>query len=170
MIIAKVYDANVYINDVSTHGMASEVTCPSITAVMNDYNSLGMIGSTEFFAGFDKMEASIKWKHLENDIKTTLADFTKSVNIMVRSSRQEIDAEGVQREVPIVIMMRGFSKQYPGDSFKKGESSELESVIAVNYYKETVDGEDLVEIDVLSNVYKVNGEDLLAQHRQNLGI
>ena len=56
MNIAKVYDANVYVNNASKHGLASEITAPTITALMTDYKAMGMIGSAEFFNGFDKLE------------------------------------------------------------------------------------------------------------------
>ena len=43
MNIAKVYDANVYVNNASKHGLASEITAPTITALMTDYKAMGMI-------------------------------------------------------------------------------------------------------------------------------
>lgn len=50
MNIAKVYDANVYVNNASKHGLASEITAPTITALMTDYKAMGMIGSAEFLS------------------------------------------------------------------------------------------------------------------------
>ena len=67
MNIAKVYDANVYVNNASKHGLASEITAPTITALMTDYKAMGMIGSAEFFNGFDKLETTIKWTYPDNE-------------------------------------------------------------------------------------------------------
>ena len=89
MKITKVYDANVYVTDGSVHGQASEVTCPDIAAVMTDYKSLGMVGNAEFFNGFDKMEATLKWTYPGNDVQKALANFLKPVDLMVRSSKAE---------------------------------------------------------------------------------
>ena len=61
MNIAKVYDANVYVNNASKHGLASEITAPTITALMTDYKAMGMIGSAEFFNGFDKLNSSLNF-------------------------------------------------------------------------------------------------------------
>lgn len=169
MNIAKVQDSNVYLNDGSTHGQASEVTCPTITAMMSDYNALGMAGSVEFFNGFDKMEATIKWKYPSNEVKKACADFTKSVDIMVRSSKAVYDDGGISEEVPIAIYLKGMPKQHVGGTFKKNEDTELDSAFAISYYKEEVDGEAIVELDVLNNIYKVNGEDILAKRRENMG-
>ncbi|MFN4149235.1 MAG: phage major tail tube protein [Rhodocyclaceae bacterium] len=37
------------------------------------------------------------------------------------------------------------------------------------YMKLTVDGQDVTEIDVLENIYKAGGVDLLAQYKANIG-
>jgi P2 family phage contractile tail tube protein len=170
MKITKVYDANVYINSSSKHGQASEVTCPDIQAVTTDYKSLGMVGSAEFFNGFDKMEATIKWTYPDNEAKLACANFLKPVDIMVRSSKAEYDGGGITEEVPVVIYLKGYPTKHAGGGYKPKEDTEVESTFSVLYYKEEVNGEEIIEVDVLNNIYKVDGEDLLADRRQNLGI
>ena len=39
-----------------------------------------------------------------------------------------------------------------------------------SYYKLTVDGEEIIEIDLLNFVEKVNGVDMLEKHRTAMGI
>ena len=68
------------------------------------------------------------------------------------------------------MYVRGYPKAHPGGSFKAKEDTELENTFTVNYYKLEIDGEEIVEIDVMNNIYKVGGEDLLAERRQNLGL
>ena len=89
---------------------------------------------------------------------------------MIRSSKAEYDNTGITDEKPIVMYIRGYSKTLPGGSFKAKEDTELESTVALQYYKLEIDGEEIVEIDVINNIYKVGGEDLLAERRQNLGL
>ena len=159
MNIAKVYDANVYVNNASKHGLASEITAPTITALMTDYKAMGMIGSAEFFNGFDKLETTIKWTYPDNEAQKAFGNFLKPVDLMIRSSKAEYDNTGITDEKPIVMYIRGYSKTLPGGAFKAKEDTELE-----------IDGEEIVEIDVINNIYKVGGEDLLAERRQNLGL
>lgn len=170
MKIVKVFDANTYVNNASKHGLASEVTCPDISAIMTDYKALGMVGSAEFFNGFDKMEATIKWTYPDNEAKKACANFLKPVDLMIRSSKAEYDNGGITSEKPIVIYLKGYPKKHAGGSYKPKEDTDVESVFSVLYYKEEVDGETIVELDVLNNIYKVDGEDLLSERRQNLGI
>lgn len=170
MKIAKVYDANAYINNTSVHGLASEVTLPNVTAIMNDYKSLAMIGKLKLFNGFDAMEAVIKWTYPDNAAQKACANFLKPVDVMIRSSKAEYDNGGITNEVPIVAYMKGYSQEHQGGSFKNEEDTEVETTLSVHYFKLEIDGEPIIEVDVLNNIYKVDGEDLLAERRENLGI
>ena len=152
MNIAKVYDANVYVNNASKHGLASEITAPTITALMTDYKAMGMIGSAEFFNGFDKLETTIKWTYPDNEAQKAFGNFLKPVDLMIRSSKAEYDNTGITEEKPIVMYIRGYSKTLPGGAFKAKEDTELESTVSVQYYKLEIDGEEIVEIDVINNL------------------
>lgn len=168
--IQSVYDANVYVNDRSEHGTASEVTCPDITPVMGEYKALGMMGAAEFPKGFEKMEATIKWKFADTETLKDCANFFKPVNLMVRSHKVRYDAGGVVEDVPVVIYMTGTPTKHQTGGYKPQEDSEFETTFTIFYCKMEVDGEEIVELDVLNNIYKVGGEDLTAETRQNLGI
>lgn len=170
MEINKVFDANIFINNASTHGQASEVTCPDLSAVMTEYKAMGMIGTAEFFNGFEKMESTIKWTYPNNSVQKACANPMVPIDFMVRSSKAEYDNTGILSEKPIVIYMRGYSKKHPGGTFKTKEDTELETTLSILYYKLEIDGEEIVELDVMNNIYKVGGEDLTAERRQNLGI
>ena len=115
-------------------------------------------------------ETTIKWTYPDNDAQKAFGNFLKPVDLMIRSSKAEYDNTGITDEKPIVMYIRGYSKTLPGGSFKAKEDTELESTVAVQYYKLEIDGEEIVEIDVINNIYKVGGEDLLAERRQNLGL
>jgi P2 family phage contractile tail tube protein len=168
--INKVFDANVYINNSSKHGQASEITCPEVNFIMNEYNSLGMYGTARFPNGIEAMEATFKWTYPENDVQIAMANPQKAIDIMVRSSKAIYDNGGLDEELPVVILMRGFPTQHQGGSFQPRTDVEVESTLAVNYYKLEVDGEEIIEVDAINNIFKVGGEDILEQRRTNLGI
>lgn len=170
MNIEKVYDANVYVNNASTHGRAIEVTCPDIVPIMSEYNALGVIGGLKFFNGFEAMEATIKWKYADNETMKACSNPLKPVDVMVRSSKAIYDAGGEVSETPIVIYLKGYATKHATGGYKRGEDSEYETTLSVFYCKQEVDGEEIVELDVRNNIFKVDGEDLLAERRQNLGI
>ena len=170
MNIAKVCDANVYVNNASKHGQASEITPPTVTALMSDYKAMGMVGSIELFNGFDKLETTIKWTYPDNETQKAFANFLKPVDLMIRSNKAEYDSGGINEDKPIVMYVKGYPKAHPAGTYKAKEDTELENTLTVQYYKLEIDGEEIIEIDVLNNIYKVGGEDLLATRRENLGL
>jgi len=168
--INKVYDANVYVNNTSKHGEASEITCPVVNYAMNDYASLGMFGTVQLPNGIEAMEATFKWTYPENDAQIAMANPFTAVDIMVRSSKAIYDNGGLADERPVVIYMRGLPTKHEGGSFTPKTDVEVESTLAVFYYKLEVDGEEIIEVDAMNNIFKVGGVDVLEQRRTNLGI
>ena len=166
----KVIDANIYVNGRSTHGLASEVTCPKINAIMADYNALGMIGTAQFANGFEAMEATINWKSPDDDTRRDLANPFKTLELQVRSNKRVLDGSGIVEDIPVTIFMRGKCTSYDGGHFVPKEDTEYETTFAIDRYREMIDGQEVVLLDVLTNTFRVDGEDIFADYRRNLGI
>ncbi len=107
MNIAKVCDANVYVNNASKHGQASEITPPTVTALMSDYKAMGMVGSIELFNGFDKLETTIKWTYPDNETQKAFANYAEqrhpSMIKMVHHILKLIILIGYLREEAILL-------------------------------------------------------------------
>jgi P2 family phage contractile tail tube protein len=170
LTIAKVIDAVVYVNNSSKHGQASEVTCPTVSFKNDEFNALGMIGTPSFFSGIEAMEASIKWTYPDNEAYMELSNPFEAVDIMVRSNKGVWNNGGKVEDQSIVIFMSVLPKEHQSGTFQSKEATEVESPLSVNYYKLMVDGEDIIEVDVINNVFKIDGEDMIADWKTNLGI
>ena len=57
--VAKIRDANVYVDGTSTHGHASEITLPDIEASMSEYKALGMVVIASEFNTFASESGSL---------------------------------------------------------------------------------------------------------------
>lgn len=66
--------------------------------------------------------------------------------------------------------MRAFFKKVKLGDFKQGSDSESQADYEAHYYKLEINGEEILEIDKFSYIYKVNGEDVLANVREALGM
>ncbi|MGQ7185010.1 phage major tail tube protein [Escherichia sp. HC-CC] len=53
---------------------------------------------------------------------------------------------------------------------KQGEDTESKISVVCTYFRLTMDGKELVEIDTINMIEKVNGVDRLEQHRRNIGL
>jgi len=167
--INKITNANVYLDGLSLLGRAEEVALPDVKAIMVEHKALGMVGSAEFFAGFEKMTAKIKWNSLYVEVMRKSGNPTKAVQLMVRSSLETYTGQGRTQESPVVTMLNGVFTNFPLGEHKQHENVSYETNMAISYVKSTVAGIDVFEIDVIENIYKVGGEDVLAQYRLNIG-
>lgn len=167
--VNRLTNANVYIDGVSLLGKAEEVSLPDIKHKMAEHKALGMVGTVELFAGIDKMEAKIKWNAIYKDVVAKAGNPFQSVNLQVRGSLESYASAGRTSQVPYVVYLTCTFKNAPTGNFKQHDNVELESQLNVTYCKQEIDGEVMMELDVLANIYKVDGADLLQTYRANIG-
>ena len=72
--------------------------------------------------------------------------------------------------VAVEGVMRGRQKEIDTGEGKQGEDTESKISVVCTYFRLTMDGKELVEIDTINMIEKVNGVDRLEQHRRNIGL
>ncbi len=88
-----------------------------------------------------------------------------AVSLTLRGGLQgSSDAESV------VINLRGLFKELDFGNWKAAEKATLKCIIAANYYKLTIDGRELIEIDAENMIRKIDGVDQMTSMRTALGI
>jgi len=167
--INRLTNANVYMDGNNLLGRAEEINLPMIKHKMTEHKALGMIGSAEFFSGIDKLECKIKWNSLYPDVLKKAANPFKTIQIQARASLETYNSQGKTQEVPAVAYLSGTFKEFPLGNIKAGDNAEYETTMAINYAKLIVAGEELFEIDILENIYKVGGIDIMQDYRNNIG-
>ena len=167
--INKLTNANIYMDGVNLLGRAEEVELPQVKLKMAEHKALGMVGSTEFFAGIDKLESKIKWNALYPNVLKSCANPFTSVMIQVRASLETYNGTGRISEVPATAFLIGTFKEFPMGNIKPQDNAEYETTMSVTYAKLVVDGKEIFEIDALQNIYKVGGVDMLSNYRRNIG-
>ena len=70
----------------------------------------------------------------------------------------------------VVIALRGGWKEIDSGTWKPGDKSTLKVAVAVNYFKLTIAGQEIVEIDAINLVRKVGGVDQMADIRNAIGM
>jgi P2 family phage contractile tail tube protein len=160
---------NVYFNGTSTYGEAEEIVLPEIKFSKAEFKALGLAGVKKIFTGFEAMESSIKWKIPTNEVAIACANPFKSIMLMIRGS---VDVYGtdLEEEMPIIYYVRVSPSNSLGGNFKSKEDLNTETKFDVDYVKYEVNGQEIVELDVDKNIYRVGGEDLFAKYRENTGL
>jgi len=167
--INRLTNANIYIDGNSLLGKAEEVNLPVVKQKMSEHKALGMVGSVEFPAGVDKLEAKIKWNSFYADVMKKVANPFSALQIQVRASLESYTSAGRATEVAVVCHMTASSKDFPMGNFKQHDNVEAETNLNVTYCKLEIGGQVIMEIDVLANIYKVDNTDVLANYRANTG-
>ena len=167
--INRVTNANIYMDGTSFLGRAESIDLPEVNFKFTEHKALGMVGTSEFFAGIDKIEGSIKWNSFYIEVMRKIANPVKTIQLQARSSLETYNSQGRVQEVPVVTFLTVAFKTIPSGKYKQHDNVELDSKFAAYYVKQTVGGVDVAEIDVLANIAKINGVDILATYRANIG-
>lgn len=165
----RVTNANIYVDGNCLLGKAEEIKLPDITAMMSEHKALGMVGKIELPSGFEKLEGEIKWNSFYRDVWLKMNNAYSMVQLQVRSNVETYGAMGRMQQQPLVTFLSVMFKKNPMGTFKQNDNAEFSSSFACYYIKQQLAGEDLLELDVLANIYKVGGVDQLDIYRNNIG-
>lgn len=165
----RITNANIYLEGNNLLGRAEEVKLPDVSAIMQEHKALGMVGKIELPAGFDKLEGEIKWNSLYQDAAKITANPYKAVQLQCRSSIETYGSQGRVQQVALVTYLTVMFKKNPLGTYKQHENAEYGSAFTATYVKQVIDGQEVLELDYMANIFKVNGEDMLADYRTNIG-
>lgn len=162
-------NVNLYMNGSSLLGRAEELELPQVKHKMQEHKALGMVGTAEFFSGIEKMETKIKWASYYPEVARVVANPFRTVQLQGRGSLETYTGQGRVAEVPLVVMLTAAPNDFPLGTYKQHERVVPESNLSLYYAKLEIDGQHIFEFDVLNNIYKVAGEDVLTTYRLNIG-
>ncbi|GAB6035879.1 phage major tail tube protein [Fundidesulfovibrio butyratiphilus] len=167
--VNRLANCNVYMDGTSMLGRCEEAKVPAIKSVMTEHKALGMIGKVELFSGVDKMEADFKWASFYPEVIVKVVNPFAAIALQVRGSLETWTDAGRTEEVPVVVHLRGSFKEHNFGDYKTHSPAEFPTKFAATYVKCTHNGVDLYEIDAMSNIMKIQGVDMLANYRANIG-
>lgn len=164
-----IYNANVYIDGNNLLGKAAEITAPEVEFSMDEMTGLGLFGTIKLPTGMEAMEAEITWNSFYPEVAKHSKNPFKATQLMIRSNLQTFDAAGLDKEVPMVTTLTGtFGKDALG-GFKPKEKAEFSSTFNVTEVRQVADGRELFYYNAFTNNLRVDGADVLAQMRKNIG-
>ena len=154
-------DGNAYLGEVP------EATPPKLGRKMEEYRAGGMNGPISIDLGMEAME--FEWTSAGYMRSLLLQWGTPTHDGVLLRFVGAIQADDVAEVQAVEIVMRGRHKEIDSGSAKAGEKTEIKVKSTLSYYKLTIDGEVLIEIDFVNMIEVVGGIDRMAQIRQALG-
>lgn len=166
----KLKNMNLFNDGGSYAGLVKTVTLPKLGRKLESFRAGGMDGPVKVDLGHSddglQMEYSLGGYEL---IALRQYGAVRVDGVMLRfaGSVQQDDSGNVSA---VEIVTRGRHEEIDFGEATPGEDTEHKITTALTYYKLTVDGDTIIEIDLLNMIFIVDGEDLLAAHRKAIGL
>ena len=164
----KLKNMNLFNDGISYVGEVSEVTLPTLERQMEEWRGGGMNAPIQTDHGMSAL--SMEWTCgglMEDALKqwgitTHSGVLLRFAGAYQRDDRADIDA--------VEVTCRGRHSKIDMGTAKAGDNTEFKVTSELSYYKLELNGETLIEIDVINMIENVDGEDRLADQRTALGI
>lgn len=159
---------NAFNDGKSFMGIIEELKLPKLTRKVEEFRGGGMDGGVDIDLGMEKLEIEQVCGGFVLDAYKAFG-MTKANGVMVRfaGAYQRDDTAEVQA---VEIVVRGRHVEIDPDSAKGGDKGKTTIKSNLSYYKLTVDNVEVIEIDLLAFIFKVDGVDMLAAQRTAIGL
>lgn len=159
---------NLFHNGTNFVGETKEIQLPKLSRKMEDYQGGGMSGPIPIDFGQEAIQ-------LEWTCGGFMEDVVRMYGITSHDGVQLRFSGGYQREDSktydsVEIVVRGRHKEIDMGSGKPKEDTDFKVTTAASYYKLSINGQELIEMDFINMIEKINGNDLLAGLRQAIGL
>jgi P2 family phage contractile tail tube protein len=164
----KLKHMNLFLDGISYLGQVDEVVLPKLTRQMEDYRAGGMNAPIKVDHGMEALSMEYTLGGISLDVLKTFGTATHD-GVLARfaGSYQREDTGTISA---VEVTTRGRHSELDMATAKTGDNTAHKAVIELSYYRLTVDNEDIIEIDIINMIEKVNGVDLLADHRKAIGV
>jgi len=166
----KLKNMNLFNDGTSYMGVAKSATPPPLSRKMEGYRGGGMNGPVKADLGWSDDGIQFEWKTGGLDL-IVLKQFgmIKADGVMLRfaGAYQQDDTAEVSA---VEIVVRGRHETIDMGEAAAGEDTEHSITTTCTYYKLIVNGEVLIEVDLLNFVEIIDGVDMLAEQRKAIGI
>jgi len=150
---------------------SAECEFPNIEPITATIKGSGIGGETEVpvLGHLSNMTTKITWINTTPDVRLLMAQ--KYHHLEFWAATQEIDsATGAFVPVQQKIIQRACPAGTTVGKFGIGEVQGTENNFNVSYFRWFYNNQEICEIDVYNQTYKVNGEDLLSAVRRLVGL
>lgn len=164
-----IYNAALYLNGNSQIGRAGEVKLPEIEIEQDEFKGLGMHIGVSLPMGIKVGESEITWNGFYPDAFRIAFNPFQAQQLMIRADVQTHNALGRVDELPLVATLTGQFSKSPLGTYKPKERAEFSSTFLAHAGSIKLAGREILYFDAFTNQYRVDGADMLAKFRSNLG-
>ena len=162
---------NLFLNGDNWVGEAEDITPAKLSRKFESYRGGGMPGGANIDMGLDDSALDVSFTfggYGEPLLRCMGEPRIDAVQLRLAGSIQQDDTGEV---VPVEILCRGRFKELDRGTLKAGDNSQAKVSMVNVYYKETINGQVIHEIDLI-NMIEIgpDGVDRMAEHRKAIGL
>lgn len=163
----KINDFNAYLDGIKMIGVGASATLPEVKMKTSSVAGVGVGGELDSptIGQFESMEQEIQFNTLYSSAMDMLNPLTV-VNLTFRAAQQVYDKTGGYVFKGLRVVEMGRVKTMNPGKIEKGEGMEATVTLELTKMMIEVDGKELLAVDKLNGVYRVNGKDMLAGVRK----
>jgi uncharacterized protein len=158
---------SLYVDGIGYAGRVTEATPPTLSIQTEEFRAGGMDAPAEIDMGMEALELSFTLAEYDPAV---LRQFGLLDQNAVQVALRGAMVDNGTAATPIVVNGTGHFKEYDPGNFAAGEATEASFTMGLRYYRLTIDGGVVHEIDVENMVRVINGADQLAGIRAAIGI
>jgi P2 family phage contractile tail tube protein len=159
---------NLFNDGNSLMGVAEEVSLPKLSRKMDEFQGAGMPMPVDIDISNEKIELDWTCAGFLFDAVKQYGAAKVGANLLRFAGAYQREDTGDVDAVEIVI--RGRHKELDFGNAKVGDKTQTKIKTVCSYYKLTVNGQVLIEIDALAMIFMVNGVDMLEKQRKAIGL
>ncbi len=149
-------------------GKVAEITLPKLSAKMEEWRGGGMDAPVEIDLGMEKLEMEWTIGGVEKQVLSQFGALRHdAVGLRFAGALQADDQESIEA---YEVVVRGRHREIDSGNAKAGDDTSTKVTSTLSYYKLTLNGEVLIEIDVIGMRKVIDGKDLLEDTRLALGL
>jgi len=158
---------NLFVNNISYHGRVTELTLPPIKNKLEEHRAGGMDAPIDIDMGMEKLAGKFTLVDYDPATAKLLGALASDTPITFRGA---IQAQGETVAQPVNVVMTCALTSREVGSIKAGDVSPINFEFSATTYVETINGDTVIDIDVIGMKRIINGVDQLASMRTALGM
>jgi P2 family phage contractile tail tube protein len=169
MIPEVINNFKVYGNDGDEYlGVTAEVSLAELSNVVSAITGAGLAGTFDspVIGHYDSIKQEIPFRIMtSNAVK--MMDPMQVLRLNIRGAIQMTDkGTGVSAFTGLRYVVGGRCIKFAPDKLKAGDVMDCTATIEATYILVEADGEKIIELDKVNNIFSVNGKDLLEEVRK----
>lgn len=158
---------NLFFEGLSLYGLVADVTRPKVVFKTEDYRPGGLDVDLKIEQGIEPLELEFTVGGYAAEI---MREMGGSIAGKVLRYQGSVEAEDDSEYGELVGEARGRLLEVDHGTDKQGDNSEVKFKMLLVYWKETINGKNVYEIDALGSKLVIGDTDLRARRRAALGL